>query len=76
MCSSAAAAQANGLDGHKTNGQAAGAMSSVQAQALLQQVREAQWDHEAAERGGGGSFPWQRCLLSLAALERSVRRVN
>ncbi|XP_050961558.1 POU domain, class 2, transcription factor 1a isoform X3 [Labeo rohita] len=33
-----AAAQASGLDGHKTNGQAAGAMSNVQAQALLQQL--------------------------------------
>ncbi|RXN16637.1 POU class transcription factor 1-like isoform X1 [Labeo rohita] len=38
MENGAAAAQASGLDGHKTNGQAAGAMSNVQAQALLQQL--------------------------------------
>ncbi|XP_073697865.1 POU domain, class 2, transcription factor 1-like [Garra rufa] len=31
-------AQANGLDGHKANGQAAGSISNVQAQALLQQL--------------------------------------
>ncbi|KAL1282938.1 hypothetical protein QQF64_001741, partial [Cirrhinus molitorella] len=34
----AGAAQANGLDGHKANGQALGAINSVQAQALLQQL--------------------------------------
>lgn len=44
------AAQANGLDAHKPNGQATSAISNAQAQALLQQVRSGDASPAAAGR--------------------------